>query len=293
MTASVNVPATPVAPTRIVGRRSRTSSSERRAWPGRPRRAPPARASWHRGRSGPRGRGPASRPARSPRRWPPRTARPRASRAAAAARCRSRRAPAPTSTIRASAERPARRPQPGQDPGQDHRGRALDVVVERRHAALVAVEQAQRVGLLEVLELDHAARPDLLDAADEGLDERVVLGAAQPRRPIAEVERIGEERRVVGPDVERDRQGQGRVDPAGRRVQRELADRDGHAAGALVAEPEDPLVVGHDDEPDVLERPLAQERPGSGRGPPGVIQVPRVRRMMWLNSWHARPTVGV
>ena len=25
----------------------------------------------------------------------------------------------------------------------------------------------------------------------------------------------------------------------------------------------------------------------------GVIQVPRVRRMMWLYSWHARPTVGV
>ena len=25
----------------------------------------------------------------------------------------------------------------------------------------------------------------------------------------------------------------------------------------------------------------------------GVIQVPRVRRMMWLNSWQARPTVGV
>ena len=25
----------------------------------------------------------------------------------------------------------------------------------------------------------------------------------------------------------------------------------------------------------------------------GVIHVPRVRRMMWLNSWHARPTVGV
>ncbi len=25
----------------------------------------------------------------------------------------------------------------------------------------------------------------------------------------------------------------------------------------------------------------------------GVIHVPRVRRMMWLNSWVARPTVGV
>ena len=81
--------------------------------------------------------------------------------------------------------------------------------------------------------------------------------------------------------------------PHAGRVQRELADRDGHAAGALVAEPEDPLVVGDDDEPDVLERALAQELGDPVDGRPGVIHVPRVRRMMWLNSWHARPTVGV
>ena len=49
------------------------------------------------------------------------------------------------------------------------------------------------------------------------------------------------------------------MDAARRRVQRELADRDGHAAGALVAEAQDPLVVGDDDEPDVLVRALAQE----------------------------------
>ena len=75
---------------------------------------------------------------------------------------------------------------------------------------------------------------------------------------MPEVERIGQQRRVVGPDVERDGQGQGRVDAAGGRVQRELADRDGHPAGALVAEPEDPLVVGDDDQPDVVVRALAQ-----------------------------------
>ena len=85
------------------------------------------------------------------------------------------------------------------------------------------------------------------------------VGAAQPRRPIAEVQRVGQQRRVVGPDVERDRQGQRRVDAAARGVQRELADRDGHPAGALVAETQDPLVVGDHDEPDVLVRPLAQE----------------------------------
>ena len=78
------------------------------------------------------------------------------------------------------------------------------------------------------------------------------------------------------------------MDAAGRGVQGELADRDGHPAGALVAEAEDPLVVGDDDEPDVVVRALAQEL----RDPPasaGVIQTPRVRRTMWLNSWHGPP----
>ena len=122
--------------------------------------------------------------------------------------------------------------------------------------------------LLEVLELDQAARPDLLDAGDERLDERVVLGAAQPRRPIAEVQRVGQQRRIVGADVERHRQRQRRVDAAGRRVQRELADRDGHPARALVAEAEDALVVGHHDQPHVLERALAEDRRGCGRRRP-------------------------
>ncbi len=51
------------------------------------------------------------------------------------------------------------------------------------HAVPVPVEQAQGVGLLEVLELDDAAGPDLRDARDEGLDERVVRRAAQRGAP--------------------------------------------------------------------------------------------------------------
>ncbi len=78
---------------------------------------------------------------------------------------------------------------------------------------------------------------------------------AAPRRrgrPIPQVERVLEERVVVRPDVERDRQRQDRVDAARRGVQGELPDRDRHPAGTLVAEAQDPLVVGHDDQPDVL-----------------------------------------
>ena len=67
------------------------------------------------------------------------------------------------------------------------------------------------------------------------------------------------------------------MDAARRRVQRELADRDGHAARALVAEAQDPFVVGDDDEPDVLVRALAQELRDPvaiGRGDPGAAGPP-------------------
>ena len=76
--------------------------------------------------------------------------------------------------------------------------------------------------------------------------------AAQPRRPVTEVERVVQELPTVGPDVERDGQRPGRIDARGGGVQRELADRDRHAAGALVAEAQDALVVGDDDQADVI-----------------------------------------
>jgi hypothetical protein len=59
--------------------------------------------------------------------------------------------------------------------------------------------------LLEVLPLDHAARPPRRDGFDELLDELVVCSSAQPRPSVADVERVGEELGVVGPDVEGDR----------------------------------------------------------------------------------------
>ena len=112
---------------------------------------------------------------------------------------------------------------------------------------------------------------------DERLDQRVVVRPAQPRGAVAEVQRIGQQGRVVGADVERDRQRQRRMDAARRGVQRELADRDGHPAGALVAEPEDPLVVGDHDQPDVVVRALPQQLGDPvavGRRDPGAAGAP-------------------
>jgi hypothetical protein len=74
----------------------------------------------------------------------------------------------------------------------------------------------------------------------------------------ADVVGIGEQGFVVGAHVQRDRQADRRIDAGAGGVQRQLADRDAHAVGALVAEAEDALAVGDDDDAG-LERPVAQD----------------------------------
>ena len=97
------------------------------------------------------------------------------------------------------------------------------------------------------------------DAPHEGLDELLVGRAAQPPRAVADVERVTEQLAIVGADVEGDRQREGGMQTARGRVEGQLADGDAHAAGALVAEAEDALVVGHDDEADVRVGRVAQD----------------------------------
>src|ERR1019366_8935862 len=156
-------------------------------------------------------------------------------------------------------ERNSRRPAAGVDSGHGHGSGSLDVVVEAGEDLPIAIQQAEGVDLLEVFPLQERLREALLHGLDEFLDERVVLGAAQAWKPPAEVELISQERFVVRADVETDGKRERRVDARGRRVKRELADGNPHASRTLVAEPEDALVVGHDDEADVVERSVAED----------------------------------
>ena len=155
-------------------------------------------------------------------------------------------------------ERLVRTARSGEHTGQDDGGRALDVIVEGRQAVPVPIEESEGIVLLEVLELDEAAGPHLVHAGDECLHQLVVRLTPKARLSVSEVERVGQQRRVVGADVERDRQGEARMDAACRGVQGELADGDGHTAGTLVAQAQDALVVRDHDEPNVGERALAQ-----------------------------------
>ena len=156
-------------------------------------------------------------------------------------------------------ERAAGDPQRRVQTRQRHCGGALDVVVEGADAITVALQQAKGVVVREVLELDDGAREDLAGGADELVDEFVVGVTGEPRLCQTEIQRVVAQCLVVGADVQHHRQALRRMYTGAGRVQRELADRDAHAAGAEVAKAEDALAVGHDDHGHVAIRPVAQD----------------------------------
>ena len=136
-------------------------------------------------------------------------------------------------------------------------------------ASAVPLEHRERVAAGEVLPLHERVRKHLRDGLDQLVEQREIRLAAQPPLAHAEVERIGQQRRVVGADVEIERQALRRMDARADRVQRQLADRDRHAADALVADAEDRLVVGDDDDARVVAGGVAQHVARCGRGPRG------------------------
>ncbi len=159
------------------------------------------------------------------------------------------------------AERPPGGARRGVEPGQRHPGGALDVVVERADPVAVALEDAEGVLGREVLPLEQRVGEDLLHRVDELGDERLVLGAAQPRPVESGIERRLPQLDVLGADVERHRQAARRVDPGAGGVERQLAHRDAHPLRAEVAEAEDPLAVGDHEDLDVAVGPVLEQLP--------------------------------
>ena len=139
--------------------------------------------------------------------------------------------------------------------------RSLDVVVERRHAARVAIEDRERVVLAEILPLHERARHRGSHCGDELVDEREVFQPADAARRPTQVLIVGEQLFVVGAEVEAHGYRLSRIDAGGRGVQRELALRDRHAACALVADAENRFVVGDDEQPDLA---VADDAPKHG-----------------------------
>ena len=168
-------------------------------------------------------------------------------------------APAPTSTIRASARAVPVARSPASTPATTTA--AVPWMSSLKDGTRAAYRSSSRSALTCLKSSNWMTQPGQT-ASTPTTNASTSASYSAPRSRGARWPRYSGSASRAGlsvPDVERDRQRQGRVDAAGRGVQGELADRDGHAAGALVAEAEDPLVVGDDDEPDVLVRALAEQ----------------------------------
>ena len=147
----------------------------------------------------------------------------------------------------------------GQQGAGRHGCRALDIVIEGAEPVAIALEQARRIVLREILPLQQDMWPALHHGRDEGLDEVVIVLTAYALVAPADIEGIAEAVGIIGSDIEQDRQGRRGMQAATARIERELADRDAHAAGALVPQAEDALAIGHDDRLDRVEARLSKD----------------------------------
>ena len=100
----------------------------------------------------------------------------------------------------------------------------------------------------------------------KALNECVVLGAAQSRRSATKIIRISNQFAVIGANVERDGERPRGLNPCGGGVERELTDGNAHAANTEIAESENALVVGDNDQANLgAARCIAQQFRNSRR----------------------------
>jgi hypothetical protein len=135
----------------------------------------------------------------------------------------------------------------------------LDVVIVAQHLVSVAVQQANGVGALPILEMDAAIGEDRLHRLHEFLDEFVEFLLGWRRFAHPEIERIRPKRRVGRADIEQHgQQAIGRHRRAGG-IELQFADRDSHAVGADIAETENPPAGRDADEAHIAFRPIPQD----------------------------------
>ena len=120
-------------------------------------------------------------------------------------------------------------------------------------------KQAVGIRRQKVLELNPRVGERVLDRHHE-LFHQLEIGLALEASALdPEIEGVGEELLVVGPDVEGDRQTLMRWDAGAGGVERQFADRNGHAVGSQITQTQDSLAVGDHDHPHILVGPVVEE----------------------------------
>ena len=110
----------------------------------------------------------------------------------------------------------------------------------------------------EILKLDQYAGEHGARRRNKFVDERVISRPAQPLLAQPDIIGIVQQRLVVGADIKHHRQAELGMNTGTGCIEREFADRNSHAVGAEIAEAEDPLAIGNDDQLRRV-RPIGQQ----------------------------------
>jgi hypothetical protein len=138
--------------------------------------------------------------------------------------------------------------QRAEQPGHDDHAGALHVVVEDPVLVPVGDQDPARVLRAEVLAVQQGTREPRRRRRQVLPDDRVLIGAADARVPVAQVQRVVQQRLVVRPDIQRNGDYPAGVDSRRGGVRGQLADGDHAASHAPVADGQDLLGVTADDE---------------------------------------------
>ncbi len=110
----------------------------------------------------------------------------------------------------------------------------LDIVIEREDPVPVAVEEFARIFFPKIFPLEECFRIALRDGLHKSVDKIVIGSAGEASVVPTEIELIVQEFPIIGPHIEDDRQGLGRMDAAKECIERQLSDRDRHPPNPLV-----------------------------------------------------------
>ena len=139
-----------------------------------------------------------------------------------------------------------------EDPRQGDRSGSLHIIVEGTDLLAILLQDASPVAGSKIFPVQQGVGKQPRGCLDIGIDEGIVALSPHPGVTIAQVERVIEQAFPIGTDIEHHRDHAGRINARRRRVNGQLANRDLDAPHTPVANAQDFLRIGGDNQVNLI-----------------------------------------